>query len=140
MIFLPISTNEKYLKLAVKVIADRASSSEKAELEKLLNDNPDLDADYQGLKQELLEDADDDLAELMIKSLVGKPTPEDHEKVYALRGNDFKRWQKFLAFALTLQIVAESIQEARKSPPTKAKMPDHVRERLTASLRKSRGK
>jgi hypothetical protein len=105
-----------------------------------LKANPELEDDFEGLKQEILEDDDDEFAELLLKSLLGKTTPEEQKQLRSLESSDKIRWEKCLAFALTLQVVAESLQKARKSPPLTTKMPDHIREKLMANLRESRGK
>lgn len=129
---------EEYLKLAVKVINESASANEKARLGRLLKAKPELEADFEGLKRELLEDAGDDFAEILLKSIAGKATPEEHQELQSLKTEDRARWSRCLAFGLTLQVVAESLQKARTSPPPRSKMPDHIRERLLGNLRKAR--
>lgn len=132
---IPDSRTEEYLVLAIKVIRETASALEKAEFGRLLKDRPELEVDYQQLRKELLADAKLNLAELFLKALTKTASTEERVELRSLLAKDPAPWRKCLEFAMTVQVIAESLRKARTSKPTPAKMPEHVREKLLASLR-----
>jgi hypothetical protein len=134
MKFAMSSENERFLKLAIRVISRVASQDEQGELGRLMTATPALRDEFSKLKRSFKHDEDSAFTELYLRVLFKTASPEEVARIRSLQKSDPKRWREFLDFGCVLQVLGRGPQVPEKSGDSPEPMPEAVRKRLVSAL------
>jgi len=125
--------DKAFLKLAEAVAAGEGSSKDRAELELMMQDDPELEMEFVQFQRNLRDERLAEFWSVAVRVMVGTACPEEVKQIESLRTSDPKRWEKYLA-ALAFVDEMASRHDSANSLKTEP-MPSHVRQKLLSELR-----
>ena len=134
------SENERFLKLAMKVISHKASKDERSELDKIMTTNPALRDEFSQLKRDFRLDEGLAFTELYLRVLFKTASAEEVAEIRSLQKSHPARWREFLSFGSVLQVLGEGAQVSESSGDSPEPMPEAVRKRLVSRLEQTQKK
>lgn len=125
-------SDKAFLRLAEKVAAGKGSSKDQAELDSMIEQNPELNAEFAELKRNLRDEQTAEFWGVAVRVMVGAATKDEIRRIEALKTDEPQQWEKYQDALEFLNGMAVRPEVLRHSKPRQ--MPPNLRKELLSNL------